>query len=314
MLNFNKVDLVKLSNYSGRVCRLLNCSRINVNHLGGSELKLSGNTLSGKIQHSKLDEFKLVESSFDIIEFVDFDIEKMVVEMPNNEGRRGNLKFTDSYLKELKIDKAIFGNPQWNFGFTYKTNDTKLKPIYLEILDSKFNPTDVDLNEVVWHYNGIVSNNQYPEGKRRLINLIKKFYVEKDDILNIQLQYAFEKKWYLENQSRSFPLILSRISNNFGLSLALPIFWIMLTGLLETSIILKLSHNCYLVLIDNWGIFFHLINPTHKTSLFVDILGDCAPPKYYLNLLPLIDNIGRILIGYSIFQFANAFRYKYKLR
>jgi len=98
------------------------------------------------------------------------------------------------------------------------------------------------------------------------------------------------------------------------LSLGLPIFGIIAISLLETSTLLWFSHNCYPILLKNWGVFFHLINPTHKTSLFLEILGDCIPPQYYLNWLPLIDNIGRIFIGYLIFQFANAFRYKYRLR
>lgn len=292
-----------------------NCAQLYFKGFSGDYLKISGKTITANLQHSKFEDFRLVETSFDKIECIDFSMANFILEMPNPEGNKGHLIFKDSvFHSELTIDKALFGSPMWSIGRTKKTNASRLHPIYLFINDNKFNPSRVELNEVEWNYNGIVSSDTYPEGKRKFINLLKNYYVGKDDILNTQLQYAFEKKWYLENHRNDFPLWLTRWSNNFGLSLVLPVIGILLICIIESSIILKLSYNCYQTLCENWGVFFHLLNPTHNTNIFTDVLGECPYPKYYSNFLPLIDNIGRILIGYLIFQFANAFRYKYKLR
>ena len=161
-------------------------------------------------------------------------------------------------------------------------------------------------------YNGIVLNKQYHEGKRRLINTLKNYYQKNDDVLNTQLMNSYERKWYFQNNSSSFTLALAFLSNDFGLSLIRPLLWILLFVAIQIVIILIFSGCCFNDLVENWGLFFNLINPAHKTSLFV--LEECNPSIMYKNVLNITDNINRIIIGFLIFQFASAFRYKYKLR
>lgn len=108
---------------------------------------------------------------------------------------------------------------------------------------------------------------------------------------------------------------MARHSNNFGLSIIKPLIWLIALIFIQTLILIWLAEDCGFLLLEKWGVFAHLINPTHNTDIFIDVFdGICIPSLKYSNILPYIDNIFRIVIAYMIFQFANAFRYKYKLR
>ena len=167
---------------------------------------------------------------------------------------------------------------------------------------------------VEWSFDGISDEDVYSENKRRFLNLFKSFYQEQQNTFQSQMFNALEKKWYQSFYKYDFSLFMSSISNNFGLSLALPLLWIGLLVFSQTFLMILLAEDCRPILLENWGIFLNILNPTHTSSLFIEFLSNCSPSVTYKNWIYLIDNINRILVGYMIFQFAVAFRYKFRLR
>ncbi|WP_375587478.1 hypothetical protein [Flagellimonas aurea] len=332
----NKVTLEKIQSSSIEVSEINNliiadvgfqnnATRVNIRNsknaivtkIVGDEFRLVGKTDKAELNHSMFNKVRLVEPSFNQITFFDFDIIDFSIEIGNRENLEGKLTLVDSNITGVfKVHSCRLGSPslpqriiEWAF------KKQSMYPIYLDIRDNRINPVKVEFTEVEWHYNGILKNQKYPEGKRKIINQAKNYYINNDDIYYTQLLYSFEKNWYYRHHRFSFPLTLSKWSNDFGLNLWWPLLWMLLFISIESILILNLSWNCYDKLSQNWGVFAHLINPTHSTSIFMELFeGNCEPPLFYTNWLPVIDNFFRILIAYSIFQFANAFRYKFKLR
>ena len=301
------------STYKNETFKVTDSDKVKLSNLRGKGIEIIGKVLSAEFCETEIESLKLNEVSFDIFKLEDTSADNFSIIKPNQMGLKGLLDISnsDSSIK-FKLSNAIICCHNKFLSLFYH-NDLRNR-IVISLNDDKFNPKEVIAHDVVWKYRGITTNKKYPEAKRRFINSFKNYYEDKD-ILNTQLFNSFEKKWYWENNSYSFPLLMARLSNNFGLSLVLPIIWISVSILLESTLLLIFSGDCYPILLENWGVFFNLINPTHKTSIFLEVIeNDCVTEKIYTNLLPLIDNVFRIFIAYMIFQFANAFRYKYKLR
>lgn len=317
----NVLDL-KLVNVGGAKqdssANLTDCKQVWAQNINLSELRVSGLSRSLYFNLGGIHELRLIESSFDSLSLVNCQLHNFFIVLSNPKKLGGVIAFGDCALSGLlSIRQCSIGSPT---GFS-KIWQNLLKqesrsPIFLNFMDNWVTPSSIELKEVDWHYNGIYENYRYTEGKRMLLNKAKKYYVANDDILNTQLLYSFEKNWYYLRNKWSVPLILSKWSNNFGLNLWWPLLWMLFFIFVETMIILKMAGHCDRVLFENWGVFSYLLNPAHKTNIFINIMIDkgCGPTTSYLNWLPVVDNIGRILIGYCIFQFANAFRYKFKLR
>ncbi|KQC30317.1 hypothetical protein [Flagellimonas eckloniae] len=305
-------DTNKISIQSGKVSELI------INELKGKiELNFI-ELLDGKIMNSNIKSFKSNLTSFDTIEYFNNKIDVLEIKEPNTSGGKGEIKFHKTQVKDLILFNMIVDGLQefkiFKSSFLSKKRQVK-KQVSFYVEDSNFRPEKIDVTEVEWNYRGLKMSPDYPEGKRRFINMLKNYYQENDDVLNTQLMNSFERKWYFQNYKKSFPLRMASISNNFGLSITKPLLWILFLILIQCIILLSLSGDCYPHLIEKWGVFFNLINPAHKTSVFLDVFdGRCTPNLLYENILYALDNLNRILIGYFIFQFASAFRYKYRLK
>tara|TARA_R110002051_G_scaffold167780_1_gene238461 strand:- start:3126 stop:4529 length:1404 start_codon:yes stop_codon:yes gene_type:complete len=278
--------------------------------------KLTGKIMSTHSYNSKIKHLNITEANFNQIEFEKTTITNCTIENSNLDGYFGQIRFKDSNIDSLLDLREIIVRGHSKL-FLKKLNifSNTENQIHFWIADRIFNPKIVFANDVKWFYDGISSNKVYPEGKRKLINSFKNFYNSIDEIHNSQLFYSFEKKWYWENNTYNFPLSMARYSNNFGLSLVQPLIGLMILIFLQALILIMLAGDCSYILIEKYGVFAHLINPTHKTDIFIEVFdSSCIPSLKYSNMLPFIDNIFRITIVYMIFQFANAFRYKYKLR
>ena len=173
---------------------------------------------------------------------------------------------------------------------------------------------EIETSMVKWNYGGIKDLGKYYEDKRRFLNALKHHYENRQNTFQSQVINALEKKWYLTFYKWDFSLFMSSISNDFGLSLTLPLTWIVFLLLLQTYLLITISGICGITLSENWGLFFNILNPTHNSSIFLDVLKDCSPSSTVKNFIYLIDNVIRIFMGYMIFQFAVAFRYKYRLK
>lgn len=262
-----------------------------INESSIKSLVLGQARYSSMIQAGLYDNFKVVKKKNKQSEFV-----------------VANTSVHDIVLRELHIaERRLF------WGNALRQNHPH--GIKFTINDALFDPEIKEISNTTWEFNGIVQSKYYPEGSRKFINNIKNYYSNQQNVMKSQLFNAFEKKWYFDQNKRSIPLFVSWLSNSFGLSLGLPLFWIVFFVLLQTFVLLQLAGTCEFYLSESWGLFFNILNPAHRTNLFLDVFdGNCTAPLNYKNWLYVIDNLNRIFIGYMIFQFANAFRYRYKLR
>ena len=156
--------------------RIINSQSTFAKNLIGKEFRLVGRTDNTTLQHSKFVNVRLVEPSFNQITFFDFDLNDFSIEIGNKENLDGKLTLVDSNITGVfKVHSCRLGSPslpqriiEWAF------KKQSMYPIYLDIRDNRINPVKVEFTEVEWHYNGILKNQKYPEGKRKIISLKKK--------------------------------------------------------------------------------------------------------------------------------------------
>lgn len=247
------------------------------------------------------------ESTINVLMLSSCQIGNFTIENINGEAfydRRKNIA-TKLFLKETKIRnlflrEQIIGKKE---GLEFNLDGESINK-----------ETVIETTLVTWDFDGIVDVGKYQESKRKFLNLLKHHYNERQNTYQSQVVNSLEKKWYLSIYKSDVSLLMSAISNDFGLSLRLPFLWIITLLLFQTYLTLELSGECAFVFGKNWGIFFNILNPTHKSGLFVNLLNDCEIKNMPTNWIYLIDNLNRILIGYMIFQFAVAFRYRFRLR
>ncbi len=191
---------------------------------------------------------------------------------------------------------------------------TYLKP-KLQILFEGNEIEKIEAKKMVWYYNTIIAPPSNKEEKKDIILLIKSYYNQKQDTLDEKLFKSFEKIWRFKSYNKwSIPLIFSYYSNRFGLSLLRPFILIVLLIFMEFLIFyFAMGDNCKIEFLKGVGDLSYLINPAHKTTIFTDYLNFCTRDSFAYNVITITDNLGRILMGYLIFQFIDAFRYKYNL-
>lgn len=153
--------------------------------------------------------------------------------------------------------------------------------------------------------------------KKETFRIIKHYLQENDnltyslDFLNCEMNTYREllknNKGKLEDR---FILLLNRISNNYKSSWIRSSCFIIITGVVFYNILIFLTESEYVFLL-NWDIindniknYFEFINPTHKSN-FLDYLKPSNGWFYF------VDFLGKIFIGYGIYQFIQSFR-KYK--
>lgn len=185
----------------------------------------------------------------------------------------------------------------------------------LQILFNQNQLQKIETRKIDWHYNSIIAPLSNKEEKIDMILMIKSFYCQRQDTLNEKLFKSFEKIWrYKSYNRRSIPLIFSYHSNRFGLSLHRPIILIILLIIIEFFIFYGvLGDACRIEFLNGIGDLSYLINPAHNSSIFTDYLDHCPKDAYAYNIITVSDNLGRIIMGYLIFQLIDSFRYKYNL-
>ena len=138
-----------------------------------------------------------------------------------------------------------------------------------------------------------------------------RFYLKIDDSV-LFLKESFKKLWHGHKISRSISniivLSLNAISNRFGSSYITGIIFTLSVATLFFN--LALSHIGDYVFTANigdweWRYFVQFINPTHRFDYMK--LVDVNPRQWFF----IWDFLGRIFIGYGIYQTIQAFR-KYR--
>lgn len=213
----------------------------------------------------------------------------------------------------LTLDKLDFERSFWVF----KSNKFSLKRISklsFTLFDNSIKT--IELRDVYWNYRNI-NNKKVHSGyqKRDALIKLKSAYSKQQDHYHERIFKSYEKRWHHDNKP-SFPLTLSWYSNEFGLSLTRPFLWLIFLIGLEIFLILIFNWDCTKIFLEQNANFLYLLNPAHRTEIFTEIIKDhtCDNKTNLINWIILIDNTFRIAIGYTLFQFINAFRYKYDLR
>ncbi|APU09597.1 hypothetical protein A5M85_04645 [Cellulophaga lytica] len=182
------------------------------------------------------------------------------------------------------------------------------------ILYTKNEIEKIQLENIEWSYDNIIEDIDNIEEKRNFIIKVKSFYSNNQDIVNEKLFKSFEKIWYYKNRKASFPLFLSYNSNKFGLSISRPFILIIACILTQFTLIFYFANSeCQNILWNKFSVFIHVLNPTHKTSVFTNVISQCNSSDSFYNFVTIIDNIFRLIITYFIFQFISAYRYTYNL-
>jgi hypothetical protein len=151
------------------------------------------------------------------------------------------------------------------------------------------------------------------------IHHLKELFKEKNDSINLNVMEAYGKRAALKKSKLDFRLLIAYISNYFGLSILRALAWIIILIVAQYEIFIYLSDvYCFSEtnpFKSNGSSISHLISPVHKTSLFTDLIDEnCVNFLELKNKITWIDNLFRIAIGYAIFQFISAYRYKYNLK
>jgi hypothetical protein len=157
------------------------------------------------------------------------------------------------------------------------------------------------------------------ESQKNLSESLKFKAIEKD-VLRLELNNSninhintfFSKfKFKINNRLEWLNLLLNKYSNDYGNSYGKAFLFVLFFGWLFFYLSL-LSTNTYSFSLnyDNWVIndnvkyFIEFLNPLHKSDyLEKEII---STPDFYI-----IDFVGKIIVGYGIYQFIQAFR-KYK--
>jgi hypothetical protein len=163
----------------------------------------------------------------------------------------------------------------------------------------------------------VYENGEIPlTNKRETFRILKKYYESQSNFIESipykklekeSLRKEFNNKTSLTNFLDKGVLFLNKYSNNFGTSIKYSFWFIVLFGgLLFYLSVLQTSLFSFSFSID-WdsfckglGYFMQFLNPTHK----INYLGNVnATTLFYI-----LDFFGRIIIGYGIYQFIQAFR------
>ncbi|MDO6605285.1 hypothetical protein [Arenibacter palladensis] len=212
----------------------------------------------------------------------------------------------------LTLDKLDFERTFWKL----EPKTLSLKQVAkssLTLVDNSIKT--IKLHDVSWNYKSI-NNKKAHSGyhKKETLIKLKSEYSKQQDNYHERLFKSYEKRWYHDNKP-SFPLFLSWYSNEFGLSLLRPFIWLFLLVVLESILIITINLDCAQLYFEQFGNFFYLLNPAHRTEIFLEIIEKTTcDTNRSVNSIIIVDNFFRILIGYTLFQFINAFRYKYDLR
>lgn len=243
----------------------------------------------------------------------DFDRIELEELKPVSENHASLIEFKMSYwggnviLKNLDFSKlAHYFN--WS-----KFRFEQIPKMRLVLSENNFET--VKLVNVNWHYN-VINNEAGYKGfaKKDAILLLKGTYSKQNDAYFEKVFESYEKRWHHDNVT-NFPLWLSWYSNEFGLSIVRPFLWLILFITIEIILLLGFRVDCSGLFIEEFGKFFYLLNPVHRTNEFLEVIkGTNCDSSQFRNWILGVDNIFRILIGYSIFQFINAFRYKHSLK
>jgi uncharacterized protein YjbI with pentapeptide repeats len=194
----------------------------------------------------------------------------------------GNAYFYNSVFKELDLCKSVID-----------------KGVFF--LDAKIKKANRETFRIIKH-EFIKQNNQIESLKYKELELITKFFEELRNIIPSELSF---RNIYnsLKSFSNSILLFVNLISNGFGGS------WIV--GLIFTTAMMigsfylamkSINYTEFDLSPNNVKLFFQFINPTHK----IKDLGITEPS--ITSCFYIYDFLGRIFIGFGIYQFIQAFR------
>ena len=249
-------------------------------------------------------------SDFNILNLSGATLEKLSLNMlvARNDAL---ITMSENKIKLMYAENIRFGRENILLNLFFPIN--KLLPFKL-MLKSK-NIDKVEFNGVTWDYRSILDSDVGNRNKKSFILLAKNYYNSVQDIPEEKLFKSFEKLWHFRNGRKSLPLIFGYWSNSFGLSFIKPLSLIIMFIVLECLFIYLFATNDFrIVLSENWSLVTYILNPAHSSKIFTDLLDECKScSSNYINFVPSLDNIFRIIIGYLIFQFIDAFRYKYNL-
>lgn len=249
------------------------------------------------LEHIESNSILFIKNSFDYLH-----IEKIKPQP------RCLITFKENNFKRLLLSHLGSIERRFLIGLTY------LKP-KLQISFESNEIEKIEAKKMVWYFNTIIAPQSNKEEKKDIILLIKSYYNQKQDTLDEKLFKSFEKIWRFKSHNKwSIPLIFSYHSNRFGLSLLRPFILIIVLIFLEFLVFYNsMGDNCKIEFLKGIGDISYLLNPAHKTTIFTDYLSFCNRDSFAYNVITITDNIGRVLMGYLIFQFIDAFRYKYNL-
>ncbi|WP_299528962.1 hypothetical protein [Ulvibacterium sp.] len=320
--NFGEIELTRLrplssihrSNYGTfeiSRCKCQKCSLVNINSIKKLIIKNSEFQYLS-VEDTIVDNTSVSRSSIGQLSYngnrsVNFGLSRLNLETS------GKLKIIDNTIERLSLDYLNLEAKPSNRRFLFFGHTPRKAHSTIQFEDNDLE--QIHLNQINWSYYGIEAHADRPEEKKNIIIKIKQHYSTKQDVPNEKLFKSYEKIWYFKNRKRNLPLGLSYYSNLFGLSVGRPLLWILTALVVQFLLFYAFAPTeCRDLYLEKWGVFVQLINPTHRTSIFTDLLEECRSDSAgYYNLVLVVDNLFRILIGYLIFQFIDAFRYKYNL-
>jgi hypothetical protein len=259
--------------------------------------------------------------------------------MSYKNGLIGDFKFNNNNFNRLELEKLrpiskdepsliMFEKNFWKGNVILKDIDFSKVAYYfrwnrfrfvarpkMQLILSDNNFETVKLINVNWDYRFINNQLNYKEfSKKDAILLLKSTYTKQNDAYFQRVFESYEKRWHHDN-GLNFPLWLSWYSNEFGLSILRPFLWLIFFIATEIILLLAFKIDCSGLFIDEFGKFFYLLNPVHRTNEFLDVIKDTdCNTSEFRNWILGIDNVFRIFIRYALFQFINAFRYKHSLK
>lgn len=189
-----------------------------------------------------------------------------------------------------------------------------------------FNSLDQHLNESKYE-KAISKDGEIPiHNKRETFRILKKHHEGQSNIVASLPFKVLEKRTLLKeswvklmrgesifsNLSNLFVLLLNRVSNFFGIAFFQGLVFTILVGILFFYLSLintgkyQFAWNIdWLIIKENISSFAGFLLPTHK----FEYLGNDFTNQYELNnFFYLFDILGRILVGYGIYQTVQAFR------
>lgn len=260
-----------------------------------------------------------------------FDHSKFIenVEFWANTFTKKTIFFKTAFLSNVEFANVVF---EQNVLFTYtrcskyfvfqRTVFRQGLDLSLILIDGTLSIFNIHLKDFATYkgdnYNkAIMSDGEIPlVNKRETFRIIKRNFERRQNMADSLPFKALEKVALREEikiKDKFWDrrlLWLNSVSNNFGLSYGQAILFIFIVALISFILSrLFISDYQYFSISwesanEFWSSFFQFLNPTHKPFYLGDNLSYNA--GYFI-----FDYLGRIFIGYGIYQFIQAFR-KYR--